>query len=90
MEELKRHKFSIIPKYGEFYYPDGYVFEDDKGDIVYFGENNKFPQQLIELYQRSSVNGTAINAKHQAVVGQGLTGIDESLLERINIRDYME
>ena len=84
MEELKKHKFSIIPKYGEFYYPDGYVFEDDKGDIVYFGENNKFPQQLIELYQRSSVNGTAINAKHQAVVGQGLTGIDETLLDRIN------
>ena len=77
-------KFSIIPKYGEFYYPDYKVFEDDKGDVVYFGNDNKFPSQLIELYRKSSTHSTAINAKHAAVVGKGLTGIDESLLEIAN------
>ena len=39
--EKNKHKFSIIPKYGEYYYPDGFQFEDDKGDIVYFGQTNK-------------------------------------------------
>ena len=45
--EKNKHKFTIIPKYGEYYYPDGLVFEDDKGDIVYFGTDNKFLHNLL-------------------------------------------
>jgi hypothetical protein len=82
--EKNKHKFSIIPKYSEYLYPDSAQFEDDKGDIVYFGQDNKFPQLLIDLYHKSSVHATAVNAKHQAVVGQGLTGDDEVLLEIAN------
>ena len=84
MEKKNKQKFSIIPKYSEIPYPAGPDFENDKGDIVYFGTDNKFPQLLIDLYHRSSVHSTAINSKHQAVVGQGLTGIDESILEYAN------
>lgn len=80
----KKHKFSIIPKYSEYLYPDNLQFEDDKGDIVYFGKNNKFPQALIDFYHRSSVHATAINSKHQAVIGQGLTGLDEDILKIAN------
>jgi len=82
--EKNKHKFSIIPKYSEYLYPSSAQFEDDKGDIVYFGQDNKFPQLLIDLYHKSSVHATAVNAKHQAVVGQGLTGDDEVLLEIAN------
>jgi hypothetical protein len=82
--ENKKHKFSIIPKYAEYMYPDGMMFEDDKGDIVYYGVDNKFPQLLIELYRKSSVHATCVNAKHQAIVGQGLTGVDESILSIAN------
>ena len=82
--EKNKHKFSIIPKYSEYLYPDSAQFEDDKGDIVYFGQDNKFPQLLIDLYHKSSVHATAVNAKHQAVVGQGLTGTDEALLDIAN------
>ena len=82
--EKKKHKFSIIPKYGEVPYPSGPEFENDKGDIVYYGTDNKFPNLLIELYHKSSVHSTAVNSKHQAVVGQGLTGLDESMLEFAN------
>ena len=80
----KKKKFSIIPKYSEVMYPTGPDFENDKGDIVYYGTDNKFPQLLIDLYHKSSVHSTAVNAKHQAVVGQGLTGIDEDILEFAN------
>ena len=83
--EKNKHKFSIIPKYSEYLYPDSAQFEDDKGDIVYFGQDNKFPQLLIDLYHKSSVHATAVNAKHQAVVGQGLTTNDETILEIANL-----
>jgi hypothetical protein len=84
MDNKKKHKFSIIPKYGEYLYPTGPEFENDKGDIVYYGTDNKFPQLIIDLYHKSSVHSTAINSKHQAVVGQGLTGLDESILDIAN------
>ena len=84
MDNQKKHKFSIIPKYSETMWPDGMSFEDDKGDIVYFGPDNKFPQTLIDLYHKSSVHATAVNAKHQAVIGQGLTGLDEDILDYAN------
>lgn len=83
--EKNKHKFSIIPKYSEYLYPDSAQFEDDKGDIVYFGQDNKFPQLLIDLYHKSSVHATAVNAKHQSVIGQGLTGIDEDILKVANL-----
>ena len=82
--EKKKHKFSIIPKYGEVPYPSGPEFENDKGDIVYYGTDNKFPSLLIDLYHKSSVHSTAVNSKHQAVIGQGLTGLDEDILEYAN------
>jgi hypothetical protein len=84
MDNKKNHKFSIIPKYSENPYPSGPEFENDRGDIVYYGTDNKFPSLLIELYHRSSVHSTAINSKHQAVVGQGLTGLDEDILKVAN------
>jgi len=84
MEKKKNHKFSIIPKYSEYLYPNTAQFEDDKGDIVYYGQDNKFPELLIDLYHKSSVHATAVNAKHQAVIGQGLTGLDESILDFAN------
>jgi len=82
--ENNKKKFTIIPKYSEIPYPTGPDFENDKGDIVYYGTDNKFPQLLIDLYHKSSVHSTAINSKHQAVVGQGLTGLDEDILEHAN------
>ena len=83
-KELNKHKLMIIPKYREEMYPTSKVFEDDKGDVVYYGEANEFPQYIIELYNKSSINGTAISSKRDAVVGQGLTTEDESILEYAN------
>ena len=84
MENKNKQKFSIIPKYSEVPYPTGPDFENDRGDIVYYGTDNKFPQLLIDLYHKSSVHSTAVNSKPQAVVGQGLTGLDEDILEYAN------
>jgi len=83
-KELKKHKLTIIPKYGEFYYPTGRVFEDDKGDIVYYGETNDFPQYVTELFNKSSINGTAIIAKRDGIIGKGLTTENEEILKYAN------
>ena len=74
----------IIPKYREEMYPTSKVFEDDKGKIVYYGERNDFPHYVTELYNKSSINATAINAITDGIVGGGLTTEDESVLERAN------
>lgn len=84
MEKKNKHKFMIIPKYGNYYYPTSKVFEDDKGDVVYFGENNEFPQYVIELFNKSSINGTAIMAKRDGIIGEGLTSNNETILEFAN------
>lgn len=84
MEKKNKHKFMIIPKYGNYYYPTSKVFEDDKGDVVYFGENNEFPQYVIELFNKSSINGTAIMAKRDGIIGEGLTADNEDILQFAN------
>jgi hypothetical protein len=84
MSEKKKHKMSIIPKYGDYIYPSANLFEDDRKDVVYFGPENKWPQYLTELYHKSSVHATAVNAKSQAVVGEGLTADNEDYLGYAN------
>jgi len=83
-KKLKQHKLTVIPKYGNYYYPTSKVFEDDKGDIVYYGESNEFPQYVIELFNKSSINGTAIIAKRDGIIGNGLTAENESILDFAN------
>lgn len=84
MKELQKHKLMIIPKYGNQFYPTSKVFEDDKGKIVYYGETNDFPHYITELYNKSSINATAINAIKDAIIGGGLTTEDETILDRAN------
>jgi hypothetical protein len=84
MKELNKHKLTIIPKYGDYYYPDSKQFEDDKGKIVYYGQQNDFPSTIIDLYNKSSINATCINAIRDGIVGGGLTTENEDVLNRAN------
>ena len=84
MKELNKHRLTIIPKYGDYYYPDSKTFEDDKGKIVYYGQQNDFPSSIIELYNKSSINATCVNAIRDGIVGGGLTTENEELLNRAN------
>jgi hypothetical protein len=63
-----------------------FSYLEDKKDTKYIknGSDNLFPQHLIEMYNRSSVNAAAINAIVQGIVGQGLTANEEVYLERAN------
>ena len=48
------------------------------------GDDNNFPQTLIDLYNRSSVHAAAINAIVQGIIGDGLTANEDLYLKRAN------
>lgn len=84
-KKLNKHKMMIIPKYGNDFYPaDTLNFEDDRGKIVYYGLRNDFPTYIIELYNKSAINATAINAIKDGIIGNGLTTENEQVLEIAN------
>lgn len=63
-----------------------FSYKESNRDSKYIknGADNNFPQDLIDLYNRSSVHAAAINAIVQGVVGDGLTANEEAYLERAN------
>ena len=69
--------------------PSGNKFFDwrergDKDEFVRFGEDNLFPQNTIELYNKSSIHAAAVNAIVEGIIGKGLTADNEAYLERAN------
>ena len=78
----KKIKFSQISK--EF---SGriQILEDKKNSqYVKFGDYNSFPNDLIELYNNSSIHNTCVNAIVDGIVGEGLTANPEWVLDRAN------
>lgn len=58
--------------------------EKNSGKFIKAGDDNQFPQYLIDLYNRSSLNGACINSIVQGIVGGGLTANEEVFLDRAN------
>jgi hypothetical protein len=82
MTEDKKIKFSIIkptntPRYS-------WMENNKNTHYVKNGEDNLFPQHLINLYNNSSVHGAAVNAVVEAIVGQGLTANVEDYTKKAN------
>ena len=63
-----------------------FSYKEDKKDSKFIknGGDNLFPQHIIELYNRSSINGACINAIVEGIIGGGLTANDEMYLQRAN------
>ena len=47
-----------------------YIKEEKGKDYVKFGQYNSFPEQLIELYNNSSIHNTCVNAIIMIVTGK--------------------
>ena len=58
--------------------------EKADGKYVKSGEDNNFPQHLIELYNKSSIHAAAVNAIVDGIIGKGLTANEESFLDKAN------
>ena len=49
-------------------------------DYMYYGENNLFPQRLIELYDSSAMHHTAAQAVSEGIFGEGIELIGEEYI----------
>lgn len=49
-------------------------------EFMYYGENNLFPQKLIELYDSSAIHHTCIQAITDGIVGDGLKYIGDDYI----------
>lgn len=59
------------------------VFKEVRGkDYVTMGQQNDFPQKLIELYEGSSIHHTCIQAKVDGTVGEGIEFIGGEYINR--------
>lgn len=58
--------------------------EKKDAEYVKNGDQNDFPQHLINMYNRSSVHASCINAIVEGVIGDGLTADNEEYLKRAN------
>ncbi len=78
---MDKIKFSNITK--DF---EGRVAITEKKTDTYvkFGEYNSFPNDLIELYNNSSIHNTCVNAIVDGIVGEGLIGDPEWVTEHAN------
>lgn len=59
------------------------VFQEVRGkNWVSFGKDNLYPDKVIELFNTSAMNGTAINSITDAVKGEGVADIGEMVVNQ--------
>ena len=55
-----------------------------KGEYIKYGEDNVFPQHLIDLFNNSSIHNTCIQAIVDGIFGEGLTANTSWVLDKAN------
>ena len=63
------------------------MLEKQTDQYVKFGNYNSFPNDLIELYNNSSIHNTCVNAIVDGIVGEGLTADPEYVIKKANTTD---
>lgn len=58
--------------------------KNGKDEYIKFGDDNQFPHNTIELYNKSSIHAAAVNAIVEGIIGKGLTADNEDYLKRAN------
>ena len=81
MDKKTKMSFSSVPrKFGKEW---NHKESKDK-EFVKFGYDNQFPNNTIDLYNKSSIHASCVNAIVEGIVGNGLTANDESYLSHAN------
>ena len=60
------------------------ILEKNTDRYIKFGQYNSFPNDLIDLYNNSSIHNTCVNAIVDGIVGEGLTADPEFVLDKAN------
>lgn len=83
MENKNKFNFAAINRNTRSEY-GAMASENKAGKVIKFGADNNFPNYLIDLYNRSAIHSTAINAIVSGIIGEGLTANVESVLDKAN------
>jgi len=78
----EKFKFQAIPRSSSVRW--NAKEQSSKGEYVKYGEDNLFPQHLIDLLNNSAIHNTCINAIVDGIVGEGLHTEQEWLLDKAN------
>ena len=65
------------------------ITENKSKGIIYFGEDNIFPEKLVDLYNESPTHNAIINGKVGYIVGDGLTFEGEDTSKTIAARQWL-
>lgn len=59
------------------------VFTEKRNqDWVSFGDDNLYPEMILNLYQTSAIHSTAINSKRDAIVGEGIESYGQEIVNK--------
>jgi hypothetical protein len=53
-------------------------------DLYKYGEDNNYPQYLLNLYNKSAKHSAIINGKVNYIIGNGFEGPDQNWIKRVN------
>lgn len=56
------------------------IRETNNKDYVNFGEDNLYPQLLVMLYNNSAMHRTAIEAKLEGTIGEGIKNVGDTII----------
>jgi hypothetical protein len=76
-------KFSIINK-DSYKRVSGRENKGKDDEFIKFGDDNMYPNYLIDLYNHSAIHASCVNAIVEAIRGEGLVTKDESVLDYAN------
>ena len=78
----EKFKFQAIPRAASLRWDA--KEKSSKGEYVKYGEDNMFPQHLIDLFNNSAIHNTCIQAIVDGIVGEGLTSNAPWTLDKAN------
>jgi len=81
MDKKNKINFASIPR-DTYKRVNGRENKDEA--FIKYGENNLYPNYLIDLYNHSTIHASCVNAIVEAVRGEGLVTEDESVLDYAN------
>lgn len=79
----KKFEFASIQRESSKEYSRYESYSENK-EFVKFGQDNAFPDHLIDLVNNSSIHNTCVNAVVEGIIGDGLTSNVESALDLAN------
>ena len=65
-------------------YSTRYSSEKKDKKFIKYGDDNQYPNYLIDLYNHSSIHASCVNAIVEGIRGEGLITDDESILDSAN------